>query len=262
VPFLQNQTCLSDVLAGLGYNNAVVVGSPITFAGQVHFAASHNIPRIIDQTVMEANSPIDVFSRARPGYAVDDQMVFAFGRDLYDEFTAKEQPLFISLQTGGPHGASGYLSRNCKPNDVAVMSGNVAATTACKLQSKFSFIEHVRETRGDRSIVIMVTSDHLKHAPEFFRNYPLEDRRNFVTFMSLGFDNPVANAGDTVSAQAPMIDIYPSLLAYLGIGPTDGRAALGISIFGETPTLVAQKGFRGLNEALLFAQALVTKIWE
>ena len=99
-------------------------------------------------------------------------------------------------------------------------------------------------------------SDHLSHKNTQTRQLNQYDRENFVLFMG-----PNISSGE-IETTASMLDIYPTLLDSLDLPSTQGKAALGVSLLSESPTLLETHGEKALNLAIRSDKALRKQLWD
>ena len=259
--YLAHHRCLTDILADHGYRNIFVTGGPNDFARQGDFLATHSYHDIIDLPFLETAYGAHDRAKAFTGWVMDDQMVFDAAITRYDAAIHDAAPFFMAVQTFGPHGIQALLSRNCTPDGVAVLGTDLAASAACLVENAMRFHDHVRDQRGDRPTLIVILSDHLNHSADLRAELEIAERANTVLFLPYDMKRVVASPGSFIDREASMMDVFPTLLAYLYDAKPDMRAGLGQSLFGTTATLVERKGVDNLNAALFPNPALTAAIW-
>jgi phosphoglycerol transferase len=133
---------------------------------------------------------------------------------------------------------------------------------ACTLKDMVSFLDHVARSRGDRSTVVLLLSDHLNHDPAMGARFNDGNRQNTVIMYGLGLDSPLAPAGTLIDKPGSMPDVFPTLLAFSGLAGRDAMAGLGRSLFSDRPTIVEEKGIGRYNAELFPNPLLKTAIWD
>ncbi|WP_162561665.1 sulfatase-like hydrolase/transferase [Yoonia vestfoldensis] len=259
--FLPQHKCLPDILATEGYRRAFVTGGTNDFGRQGDFLASHGVDDITDLPRLRNMFTSDEITRAYTGWVVDDQMVFDAAISTYDRLVQDPAPLFMAVQTFGPHGAQALMSRNCTPDAIAVLGSDLAASASCMLANAGRFSRHVVQARRQRPTVMVFLSDHLNHSPVMQAMAPVGTRANTVLFVPLGFVSPRAAPGTAVHREASMMDVFPTLLAFAGLAGPDAQAGLGRSLFGAAPSLVEKKGHARLDAEIFPNPALNAAIW-
>ncbi len=260
--FLSSHTCLGDILADDGYENAIAIGSDIRFAGHIHFANTHNITHIADRRAIEAQLTPQEIADSLVVWVLDDQMVFQSAQNLYDDFANADTPVFLTVATHGPHADSGLLSRRCTETGIATRPTDLAESVACLINEMELFMDRILALRPGRPVVFVVMSDHLNHDPQIARQHDNADRANTVVFASYNFETPLRLSKTKFEAPGSMVDVYPTLLAYLGRSDLENRAGIGVSLFGDNTTLVARLGLDRLNAFIRFDREFAGKVWE
>lgn len=261
VDFMPDRKCLTDLTAGLGYQNSYVMGGSQNFGGFDHFFSSHSFDNIVDKDLVSATLDPDLAEAATISWHLDDEMMLDAARDLYDTKAAQDDPMLMMVLTYGPHGTTSGLSRGCTDSGRAELAPDIAAAIACTLKDTVTFLDYVIENRRDRPTIVVLGSDHLNHDPGMSETVTKLDRRNTLIMFGLGVDDPLLPPGTRVDRYASMIDVFPTILAYAGLAGPDVQAGLGRSIFGDPPTIMEEKGLGRFN-AELFPNPLLSKaVW-
>lgn len=259
--FLKPVTCLPDLLAEMGYNNSLVVGGGQGFAGFGHFFASHQIKNVFDRPIIQARVSSEDYASALHAGLVDDQMVFDVAMEVYDQSTAEPKPLFLVVETNGPHGSASVLSRNCTSTGRADSAPNVARAVQCTLGDTDRFLDHISANHAGRDTLIIVASDHLNHDPGIKRQFSVTDSSNTIIMYWLGVNSALVPNGSKIDREATMFDVFPSILAYVDLVDRHAQGGLGRSLFGDDSTLIEEKGMAGLNAELFPNPLLSQAIW-
>jgi phosphoglycerol transferase len=258
--FMPKITCLGDVLAAQGYRSAYVVGGDLGFGGIGTFYKTH---RIDDRTGLEEHKaiyPAEQIAAALIGWVLDDEMVFQTARQKQAELAAQAAPYALIVETIGPHGRAGYLSRRCNDDGKGAKSDDVRRVIACTLADLAAFVRDARASqaaaRPGRELHFVIMSDHLSHngrTPPVAAEY---DRVNTVIFIGGG-----ATPGREIAKPGSMIDVFPTLLDWLGFARRPVAAGLGRSLLGTQPTLLKEVGPGLLDRMLVGDGALSRNIW-
>lgn len=117
------------------------------------------------------------------------------------------------------------------------------------------FVQELIAEHGD-DLRVAVFSDHLNHASNL--TSLLEQKTRYNTAMLLGG----ADAARVIEKPGSMVDLYPTLLDWLGLlSPNDRRAGLGVSLLSEQPTLIESRGLEDVNATLRVDTALARHLW-
>jgi phosphoglycerol transferase len=256
--FLPAINCLGDVLADRGYRTAYVVGGDLGFGGIDRFYGTH---QIADQTgfhEQRALYPHDEFEAATIDWILDDQMVLETARQKWREMVQQDGPMAMIVETIGPHGQLGYLSRHCSPSGRGEKSRAATAVLDCTIKDTAAFVAFVRENhavaRPGKELRLVILSDHLSHngsTPETALGF-----KGFNTAILLGGEK-----GKVIDRKGAMIDIYPTMLHWLGWSEPPHAAGLGRSLLAQPETLTAEKGIDTMDAMLTSDATLAARVW-
>lgn len=258
--FLPEVTCLTDVLAKHAYTTQYIVGVDDKFAGGDVFYSTHQLQTSLGTAQQSAFYRAEETDAALVGLILDDQMIFETGRRQLADLVTQPAPFLQILATIGPHGKNGFLSRRCTKDGRAAKSTDIPRVAACTIEEGAKFIAdakaaHAAANRG-RPLRIVVVSDHLNHsgppdgvAPELYL-------ANTVMFL----DGP--GAGTQNDAPGSMVDVYPTMLDWLGFSQPGSGAGLGRSLIADKPaTLVSETGIETIDAMLAGDAALSALLW-
>ena len=255
--FMPTLTALGDVLGEQGYAMEYVVGGDQRFGGIEAFYRTHGITRQIGLAEQSALYPADEVAAAMIDWILDDQMTFASARLRHEALVTGATPYLMVIETIGPHGRLGYLSRRASPTGRGIKSPDTKAVVRCTVEEAAWFVRdaraaHAAAGRG-RPLLFALLSDHLSHnrtAPPGAAEFK---GRNTVIFLGQG-------AGQN-GRQGAMIDIYPTLLHWMGFAQGPVAAGLGRSLLAEPPTLVETYGTRQIDAMLTSNATLAARVW-
>ena len=258
--FMPAMTCLTDVLGDHGYAMDYIVGADEGFAGIDSFYRTHGVAQPVGMDAMAAMFPADEFEAALMEWVLDDQMTFDAARARLPPLLDGAAPFLQIIETIGPHGPGGYLSRRCTPDGKAAEVPDIGAAARCTFEDTASYIAdlraaHAAADRG-RDIRIVLLSDHINHRGDE-KGIPMHlQRANTVMFVG----GP--GAGTVNDVPGSMMDVYPSLLEWLGFTAPGTPAALGRSLLTpDPPPLVARHGIPALDAMLTSDAALSARVW-
>jgi phosphoglycerol transferase len=256
--FLTAHVCLSDILAERGYEVGFYEGAEAGFAGTANFTSSHHYDTIIDSTAIAAEFTPEEYAAAFSVWVVDDQMLYDSAKAHYAAMIGMDRPLAMVVETFGPHGPDHVLSRECGDTGRAVRLADMKPVVQCLTTQTVAFIRHIQSLRAarGRDTVFVILSDHLSHDRHLQHWLVQKDRRN--TALILG----PSRAGTVINKHGSMIDIFPTLLDYLGLLAPGGKAGLGVSLFSDQPTLVEELGIPRLNDQLRYDEAIRNAVWQ
>lgn len=259
--FMPGLTCLGDMLAEHGYDSRYIVGGPLEFGGLDILFRGHGYTEAIGRQELEARLPASEINAALIGWILDDQLLFDESTRLHKAMVSGEKPYALVIETIGPHGNKGLLSRHCAPDGRAGFSADFDRVLRCTIDDTAAFVAAARERhaqqRPDRPLLVVLLSDHLSHNALIPR--PSADYAGFNTVIFSGAPD-LAPAENTKPGS--MIDVLPTVLQVMGLAKPPYRAGLGVSLLTEEPSLVGAYGVEALEPMLLFNRALADRIWK
>jgi phosphoglycerol transferase len=256
--FMPTVTYLGDVLALKGYQSHYVVGGNARFGGIDAMFNSHGITGITDSTDMRRLYPETEFKAAQVGWFVDDQLTLATARKTHRDLLAKDKPFALIVETIGPHGPKGNLSRCHTASGCAEQTRDIPLAVKCMLDDVMDFVDEVRAAQSDRGreLRIVLMSDHLNHIARLPVSAPAFEGFNTVVL----WGRPDL-AGVVIDKPGSMIDVFPTLLEYLGWSHVPAVAGLGRSLLSDPPTLVGEFGIPRVDAMIVGDARLSNLIW-
>lgn len=255
--FMPELTCLGDVLADRNYSSAFIVGADRDFGGSSKFYQTHGITNQTGGAEISKLYSVEEFASAVVLWMTDDQMVFETSIRKADEMWQEQTPVALILETSGPHGHEGFLSRACTDSGRAEASEDIVSMVSCLLTQTEQFLDTIRarhaELRPNRDLRIVVLSDHLFHDPHTPQAAPGLKGYNTVIFWGDG--------EGIVEKPGSMIDIYSTMLDWLGWAEKPVAAGLGRSLLSDPPTLVEHHGKDQFDAMLRVDGELANEIW-
>jgi phosphoglycerol transferase len=257
--FMPNVDCLGDVMRRNGYELTYVVGGDLAFGGIDAFYRSHGFSRLIGMHEQEAIYGPEVIEAAKGGWVLDDQLVYETARAEAQTLLQQEKPFLLVVETIGPHGRMGILSRRCNDGVSVTLSKDVNKVVSCLLEDTYSFVRDTQaahaKARPGKELRIVILSDHLSHNPNRPEAAVAYQGANTAIFLGSG------SAGRVVSKPGAMIDIYPTILDWLDLTVAPHAAGLGRSLLRDDPTIVEVHGIGLFDRMLISDVPLSQKVW-
>ncbi|GMO67835.1 MAG: LTA synthase family protein [Rickettsiales bacterium] len=210
--FMPNITCISDILAKNGYKNYhLQAGSP-KFSGVDKFVKEHNYEYIIGNL----------------GDGIEgDKILYSKAKNLLQEI--KDEPYLIWLSTMATH--------DPMPDTNVIKESDEIA---------FEFIEWYK--KFDKDAIIVIVGDHLARGSENelkskLQKLPTTDRST-INLIVKGGGTDYVNKNRVFT----YFDLMPTILESIG-GQIEGRKlGLGVSLYGNDPTLAEKYGAEKFEE--------------
>lgn len=254
-----NVRCLPDILAGMGYDLSYITGATITgdelgYYGYGAYFSRSAEARILDEPAIRREMT-DGLQQTEGGWALPDATVLSFALRHVAEKAQQERPFAVLVATMDTHGPKAVVSPECTADGKGRIGDSMAPAIACTARLAEAFVRSIRATHGDR-VKIAVMSDHLNHMSDLADTLEREPRRNTVIFLDPD------RAGERIDRAASMVDIFPTLLDWLGFLPdAETRAGLGTSLLSPDRTLIERLGGDEVNARLDVDVDLALRLW-
>jgi len=259
--FLPGVACLGDLLGGQGYRQTFVMGAEAQFAGTVAFYLTHRYQKAIAQKDMMAIFPPEELAKASVVWFSDDQMVYDVARMEFADALADNRPFLLTIATIGPHGVPNYLSRQCSSDGQAVHTKDVIEAGRCLTGMTEQLVADMQEShhRSGRpnELRFILQSDHLNHGHQALPDDP-ELALNLLILIG-GSERGVTNA-----RTGTMLDVFPTVLDWLGFPVAGGKAGLGVSLLSPDAgdTLIETWDMPVLDRIVMTNMPMFEKLWE
>lgn len=242
--------CLSDILGGNQYHTEFIDGGDHNFAGMAPFLKTHQFSAA--SGLAEHNK---VAGDYRNGWGLYDDTLLSIAADRVRDLTQRPKPYMLSIATIGAHFPTGNPTRSCAEANIRQGLPEILYAVKCSGYEIERFVETLRREGLLQNTLLVIVSDHLMMKAEFDEALNAEDRMNYLVV--LGDD--IAPA--TITRDAAMFDVMPTVLDLLGFELNKQRAGLGVSLLSEHKTLAEQYGYSQLNEFITNDTLLAHKAW-
>lgn len=243
--FFPHITALSDILAAHGYTNVLLQGTDAWFGGTKLFYESHGNAKVLDY---------GFFKRKGIGpdgeetwWGVEDEKVFAMAKRVLPYLAKEHEPFAMTLFTMDTHTRwndqhDGRLCRLC-PRDSENVYANVIRCSDAQVDEFLSWVE---KQEFYPETVIVITGDHLSMAEGLFQQIEKKyERKAFMLILNAGKVPELVLERNYTS-----FDVFPTVLAALGVKIPGNRLGLGANLYSDTPTLAERMGIHEFNEQL------------
>lgn len=226
--FLPGIRGLGEILQDEGYKNYFMCGSDAVFGGRYDFFSQHGNYEIYDYNTMIADGLIapDYFEF----WGIEDRKLYEFAQMKLTDIAAAPEPFNFTLLTVDTHHPQGYVCELCH-DDYSEQYGNVIS---CASRQVYDFVRWVQEQEWYNDTVIVLTGDHLSMNVDFFENIESTDRKVY---------NCIINALQPKAKERiynrnfSTMDMFPTILASMGVTIEGERLGLGTNLFSDKETL-------------------------
>ncbi|TPM35249.1 LTA synthase family protein [Mesorhizobium sp. B2-3-5] len=250
--FLPGLTCLGDVLKARGYQQNFVTGWPLSFTGQGTFYSTHGY-----SSLFGGSEVVAAVNGRGNSFGADDAEVLDLSIDILRRAKRDGKPFSLTIAVSGGHAMDGYLTDKCiGKTGLSPQTPNILHAVKCTNMLIAEFI-HKAEAEGlMANTVLALQSDHLSAPSKVTDRLNRYERRNFFSLSGEGIPSkPHTGLSGT-------IDIFPTILDALRLPPPNGKAAFGVSLLGNRPTLAQELGQTQFDSAIYAEDVLVRSFWQ
>lgn len=232
---------LGEVLSENGYQNYFMCGSEAVFGGRRAFYEQHGAFQILDYNGAKKEGIIP--EDYHEFWGMEDEKLYEYAKQQLPKIAGQGEPFNFMLLTVDTHPGEGYICALCG-DDHEEQYENVLA---CASRQAVSFVEWASGQDWYEDTTIVITGDHLNMKADFWDDIGDYDRKIYNCFVNL----PDGLMPDrTTNREFSILDMFPTILAAIGVDIEGDRLALGTNLFSEEKTLPERMGFREFNNEL------------
>lgn len=207
--------CLSDVLDKFGYHNVYMQGASLDYTKTGEFLKKHKFHELYGREEWKQKGYTNFNN-----WGLYDEELFAEAKIRLKELQQSKKLFNLTMLTVNTHGPEGFLSENCKSQKFNDYGGIVE----CSINQIADFVNYLIAEGFLENTNIVLIGDHLFLNDSVFE-FRTKDKRNiFNRFISN--EEHKANARELLQ-----VDIFPTVLDFIGIKLKSGKIAKGISGF-------------------------------
>jgi phosphoglycerol transferase len=227
------------------------------YYGFDNFYSTHRFDTVIDRdTIVASRGSLSPRTADPEGWGIFDGEMFSYMLDYIAEKEAADRPFSVVMATMDTHGPQGLISPQCTEHGVGEYSDDMRDALRCTSQMVDQFLRDLAVRVDMNNTKVVVMSDHLAHRNNLTPMFETGSRRNLVMLL----DGPNSLR---VDAPSSMIDVYPTILDWLGLlAPGKPKAGMGVSLLSRYPTLIEAYGLEEINTRLRVDVELARFIWE
>lgn len=226
---LKNIRCLSDILAGNGYETWFAKSADHSFAYTDIFYQLHSYRNIIDRTVLTAGmSPTEIEKNKSSYNGLSDKLLLNHISALFSTQKVRE-PFLMTVFTVDTHAPGTVLPYNCPK-----IFGDIRDNILCTDNNVAKFITEFQKTPYWQNTTVVIVGDH-----PMFKALQTQQRKKYRR----GIYNVFLNLPDGLSynprKEFTALDLAPTYLELLGIKLPEHAFGLGRSLFSDVPSLIS-----------------------
>ena len=222
-----------------GYSCTYMQGGYMEFAGKEYLFEDHPGVKIV--AFDELSGEDDYISNRAPfEWGVDDGVLFKKIKEECLRLSEQNQPFFLVALTLDTHGPNGYLP----PEHLQKEKDFFAEVLRVADYRISNLINWIKSQSFAENTTIIIVSDHLAMSNSFMsklRKFSddvlCEKRKTYNCFINSAV-HPKKKDGRLFAA----FDLMPTILHAAGAQWGSNRLHLGVSLFGDTPTILEKYG--------------------
>lgn len=242
--FLENATCLGDVLSDAGYTNVFMGGAELSFAGKGNFLSSHGFDQSFGRSEWIANGHKE---SEMNWWGLRDEDLLQHAKLKLNLLERREAPFGMFLLTVDSHAPNGLPDERCESEKADSLERSIQ----CSTDSVAEFLNTI-DIEENTSIVVL--GDHPLMATT------ISETENGQSVNRVLFRiKPAANVNASGDREALPFDVFPTVLGSLGFDAFGKKAGLGVNILGSEKSILEEIGRGDLSSGL---QVPSNKYWE
>ncbi len=240
-PFFPGLTSLGDILKAKGYNLEYLIGSDAAFGGREYYYKDHGDFKIFDLAYARNQGFIEKDYKEFWGY--EDRKLFSFAKHEILELAKKDEPFYFAMLTVDTHHPYGYVDKGC----IDTYKERLSNVIACDIKELTEFIHWLQAQEFYEDTTVVISGDHLSMAAQYIHStYDKQyERTTFNCFL-----NSVVKPTHPYNRQFLTLDMFPTVLASMGVQIEGERLNLGTNLFSDKKTLIETYGFTYVDKEL------------
>ncbi|MDD3692891.1 MAG: sulfatase-like hydrolase/transferase [Oscillospiraceae bacterium] len=238
--FLPGAMTLGDILEDQGYNQTLMVGSDADFGGRKDLFTQHGNFKVLDYFTAIKDGVIPEGYKVWWGF--EDNILYEYAKDELLNLSQQDKPFNFTLLTVDTHHVGGYVCSVCQQNQ----GYSFPSVLSCASRQVSNFIEWIKDQDFYDNTTVVIAGDHLSMETKFFEDLD----ENYIRTTYNAFLNSAITRGDQRSREFSTLDMFPTILASMGVAIDGDRLGLGTNLFSQQPTLLEKYGIDEVIEEL------------
>ena len=237
--FMPGAYTLGDILQKEGYNLEVMFGSDAEYGGRKEYFEEHGNYKVFD-----LNTASKMTEEEKVWWGFDDDNLYKWAKEEILDLSKDNKPFNFTLLTADTHFYNGYLSNNAE-NKYDDKYENVFAYSS---KSLAQFIEWIKSQDFYKNTTIVIVGDHIGMQSVFYNKHIAN--KNYTRTIYNVFINSAIEEKNSKNRQFSTLDIFPTMLASMGVEIEGERLALGTNLFSGRKTLIEEIGYSKFNREI------------
>lgn len=241
--FLPGAYTLGDILKDEGYNLEVMFGSNASFGGRKAYFEKHGNYKIYD--VNTAINQGKMKEEDKVWWGFSDDNLYTWAKDEILNLAGKDKPFNFIMLTADTHFIDGYLSQNAEKLYDTQYENVFSYSSKCV----YEFVKWIQEQDFYKNTTIVLVGDHLGMQSVFYKENI--KNKNYTRTIYNVFINSAIPEANSKNRKFCTMDIFPTVLASIGVKIDGDRLGLGTNLFSGRKTLIEEMGYEKFNEELV-----------
>lgn len=238
--FLPGAVGLGDILAARGYEQECMYGADSDFGGLTTYYENHGNQYIFDYK--EAKKLGKIPANYNEGWGYEDDKLFEFAKEEITRLAETGKPFHFSMENADTHAPDGHMT----PDTEIIFEQQYANVVYHSEKQMVDFVRWIQQQPFYENTTIVLTGDHNSMDYKFFKDFDPDYVR---TPFNLILNAPVSTE-NVRNRQYAQFDLFPTILASMGIRIEGDRLGLGTNLFSDRPTLIEENGIDNVRSHL------------
>ena len=249
--YLDGAYTLGEILRDNGYNLEIMMGSDGTFGGRLQYYKTNGNYKIFDLNYAIENGKMKKDEKVWWGF--EDDRLFKWSKEEILELAKDDKPFNYIMLTADTHFVDGYLSTNAKQKYDSQYE-NVHAYAS---ELIYEFVQWAQKQDFYKDTTIVIVGDHLGMQNDFYEQNIKGDYERTVYNV---FINSSLEAQNNQNRKFTTMDLFPTILASIGVKIEGERLGLGTNLYSGIPTLVEELGYDNYNNEIKKTSVFYNKV--
>ncbi len=238
--FLPGAIAIGDILESQGYNQTIMFGADADFGGLTTYFTTHGNFNIFDHKAAKEKGLIPKDYDVWWGY--EDDKLYEYAKDELTRLASEGKPFNFTMETADTHFPDGYLSKKAEKKHDSQYANVISYST----KEAVKFVKWIQKQPFYKDTTVVITGDHPSMDKRFFKDF---DKNYERTIINLILNAPITTKNVKNREFAPF-DMYPTILATLGVKIEGDRLGLGTNLYSNKKTIIEEQGLDTVNSGL------------